>query len=67
MKITEPSDPWSSVTWEGAELAQLRREAAQPFSEHLMWLEEMTEFAERFSKAPSIKEASVPSVNLLIP
>ncbi len=61
MKVNEPSDPWASCTWEGSELAQLRREAAQPLYDHLVWLEEMTEFAERFSKAPWRKDAAPPT------
>jgi len=55
MKADESLDPWASCTWEGAELAQLRREAAQPLYDHLVWLEEMTEFAEKLSKAPTLK------------
>jgi hypothetical protein len=42
-------------------LAQLKRGAARSFRENLIWLEEMTEFAERFSKAPWIKEGIKPS------
>ena len=54
MKMNE-TDPWASCTWEGSELFQLRRDAARTFRENLIWLEEMTEFAERFSKAPALK------------
>ena len=55
MKVNEPSDPWP-CDWEGHELHQLRRGAARSFRENLIWLEEMTEFAKRFSQAPWQKE-----------
>ncbi len=55
MKIDE-TDPWSSCTWEGSELFQLRRDAARSFRDNLIWLEEVTELAERFSKAPILEE-----------
>jgi hypothetical protein len=61
MKVNEPSDPWP-CDWEGAELTQLRRDAACSFRDNLIWLEEMTEFAERFSKAPWIKHPGSPKV-----
>ena len=60
MKLNEPTEPWP-CDWEGAELAQLRRGAASSFRDNLIWLEEMTEFAERFSKAPFLKEGHKPS------
>jgi hypothetical protein len=61
MKLNEPSEPWP-CDWEGAELAQLRRDAACSFRDNLIWLEEMTEFAERFSKAPSHPNPGFPKV-----
>jgi hypothetical protein len=61
MKVNEPSEPWP-CDWEGHELQQLRRGAARSFRENLIWLEEMTEFAERFSKAPRIKHPGFPNV-----
>ena len=51
MKTMEPSEAWE-YGWEAAELMQLQRDAACSFRDNLIWLEEMTEFAEKFSKAP---------------
>ena len=53
MKINKPSDPWLANTLEEVEWAQLRKYAARSFRDNLAWLEEMTEFAEKFSKAPA--------------
>ena len=61
MKVNEPSEPWP-CDWDGHELQQLRRGAARSFRENLIWLEEMTEFAERFSKAPRIEHPGFPEV-----
>lgn len=61
MKVNEPSEPWP-CDWEGAELAQLRRDAARSFRDNLIWLEEMTEFAEKFSKAPWVQHPGFPKV-----
>jgi len=55
MKLNEPSEPWPACDWEASELFVLRRGASRTFRENLIWLEEMTEFAERFSKAPALK------------
>jgi len=60
MNVNEPSEPWP-CDWEAAELAQLRRDAARSFRDNLIWLEEMTEFAERFSKAPAF-EGPLPKI-----
>jgi len=60
MKANEPDTPWI-CSWDDAELAQLRRDAARSFRDNLIWLEEMTEFAERFSKAPFLKEGCKPT------
>jgi hypothetical protein len=60
MKVNEPATPWI-CSWEDAELAQLRRDAACSFRDNLIWLEEMTEFAERFSKAPWHQEGIKPA------
>jgi hypothetical protein len=57
----EPSGPWP-CDWEAAELAQLRRDAARSFRDNLIWLEEMTEFAERFAKAPAVSDPGFPRV-----
>jgi len=62
MKVNEPSEPWP-CDWEGAELQQLRRDAACSFRDNLIWLEEMTEFAEHFSKAPWIKDPGFPKIS----
>jgi hypothetical protein len=59
MNPNKSTDPWV-CSWEEAELAQLRRDSACSFRDNLIWLEEMTEFAERFSKAPWIKQAGFP-------
>jgi hypothetical protein len=59
MKVNEPSEPWP-CDWDGHELQQLRRDASRSFRENLIWLEEMTEFCERFSKAPWIKNEDLP-------
>jgi hypothetical protein len=48
--------------WASAELVQRRRDAACTFRENLIWLEEMTELAERFSKAPAIKHPGFPKI-----
>jgi hypothetical protein len=56
MKVNELADPWAYTTWEGAELLVLHRGASRSFRENLIWLEEMTELAERFSKSPALKE-----------
>jgi len=59
MKRDESQDQWP-CDWKGAELFVLRRGAARSFRENLIWLEEMTEFAERFSKAPSVPNPGFP-------
>jgi hypothetical protein len=59
MRVNEPTEPWP-CDWAGAELAQLRRDAACSFRDNLIWLEEMTEFAERFSKAPFHQQSIEP-------
>jgi hypothetical protein len=61
MNKDESSQKWV-CTWEEAEMAQLRRGAARSFRENLMWLEEMTEFAERLSKAPTVNHPGFPKV-----
>jgi len=61
MNPNKSTDAWI-CSWEDAELAQLRRDAACSFRDNLIWLEEMTEFAERFSKAPWIKHPGFPKV-----
>ena len=57
MKVNEPSEPWSGppCDWEGSEMFLLRHGAARSFRDNLIWLEEMTEFAEKLSKAPTLK------------
>jgi hypothetical protein len=59
MKVNEPSEPWPgpACDWEGSEAFLLQHGAARSFRDNLIWLEEMTEFAERLSKAPSLKES----------
>ena len=47
--------------WEEAELRQLRRDAACSFRDNLIWLEEMSEFAERFSQA-RIKDSGLQKI-----
>jgi hypothetical protein len=61
MKFNEPSEPWP-CNWEGHELQQLRRGASRSFRENLIWLENATEFARKFSQAPSIKHSGFPKV-----
>ncbi len=61
MNSNESSEAWI-CSWEDAELAQLRRDASRSFRDNLIWLEEMTEFAEKLSKAPSIKHPGFPKV-----
>jgi len=39
-------DPWSLVTWEGAELDTLMRGARMTVAERLAWIESMTEPAD---------------------
>ena len=60
MKVNESSEPWP-CDWEGAELYQLRRGASRTFRENLIWLEEATEFAVKFSRAPWHKEGIKPT------
>ena len=55
MKLNEPFEPWPACDWEASELFVLQRGASRSFRENLIWLEEMTEFAEKFSKAPTLK------------
>ena len=61
MRTLELSEAWE-FGWEAAEVMQLRRDAACSFRDNLIWLEEMTEFAERFSKAPSLPNPGFPKV-----
>ena len=61
MNSDKSSEAWI-CSWEDAELAQLRRDAACSFRDNLIWLEEMSEFAERFSKAPWVKNQGFPKV-----
>jgi len=61
MKNNAGSEPWP-CDWSAAELVQLRRDAASSFRDNLIWLEEMTEFAEKFSQAPWIKDSGFPKV-----
>jgi len=49
MKINRPSDPWLVNTLEEIELAQLHRNAARPFRENLIWLEETGRLVSKFS------------------
>lgn len=56
---TESNEPWP-CDWAGHELQQLRREAAQSFRDHLLWLEEATEFAEKLKGAPILREGVPP-------
>ncbi len=58
MKVSEPSEPWP-CDWAGHELQQLRRGAARSFRENLIWLEEMSEFAEMFSKSPCYRDEDI--------
>ena len=55
MKVNEPSKPWPACDWEGSETFLLHHGAARSFRDNLIWLEEMTEFAERLSQAPVVK------------
>ncbi len=61
MKRDESSQKWP-CDWADAELAQLKRDAACSFRDNLIWLEEMTEFAERFAKAPPVLHQGFPKV-----
>ena len=62
MKRDDSQDQWP-CDWKDAELFVLRRGAACTFRENLIWLEEMTAFAERFSKAPvNFKSEKKPSL-----
>ena len=61
LKASEVTEPWP-CDWDAHELQQLRRGAARSFRENLIWLEEMTEFAKKFSKAPSVKHPGFPKV-----
>jgi len=58
MKVNEPSEPWP-CDWEGAELAQLRRDASRSFRQNLMWLEEMTDMVD-YMQAARAKQLGLP-------
>jgi hypothetical protein len=60
-KSSEVTEPWP-CDWDAHELQQLRRGANRSFRENLIWLEHATEFAEKFSKAPSVKHPGFPKV-----
>ncbi len=61
MRTMEPSEAWE-FGWEAAELMQLRRDAACSFRENLIWLEEVNEIAEEFSKWRLINHPGFPKV-----
>ncbi len=61
MSKDESSQKWI-CSWEEVEIAQLQRGASRSFRDNLIWLEEMTEFAERLSKAPSLQHPGFPKV-----
>jgi hypothetical protein len=49
-KTDLPEDPWESVTWEGSERLQLRRERAMTLREKILAMEGMAEVAQRFAR-----------------
>ena len=46
-----PEDPWTSVTWEGNEMLQLRRDKALSLREKIAAIEGMQEVAQRITQA----------------
>ncbi len=47
----QPGDPWAECTFEGAELAELRRAAQIPFADKIAWLEEAQRISLIFQEA----------------
>lgn len=45
-------------SWEAHEIEELREGVRHSFREKLIWLEEMTEFAEKLQASASLKETS---------
>ena len=52
-----PEDPWESVTWEGNERQQLRRERAMSLREKISAMEGMAELARRMAEMRSARIA----------
>ncbi|MBL6752524.1 MAG: hypothetical protein ISP90_18570 [Nevskia sp.] len=51
-KQDRPDDPWDSVTWEGCETLQLRRERGLSLREKILAMEGMAETMRRIARAP---------------
>ncbi|HWY24505.1 MAG TPA: hypothetical protein VNX47_06280 [Nevskia sp.] len=52
-KPNPPDDPWNSVTWEGSERLQLRRERALSLREKILAMEGMAEMTMRMAQLRS--------------
>lgn len=48
---TPTHEQWAECTFEGAELAELRRTAAIPFADKIKWLEEAHRLSLQFQEA----------------
>jgi len=49
-KPTPTDEQWAQCTFEGAELAELRRTAAIPFADKIKWLEEAQRISLQFQE-----------------
>jgi hypothetical protein len=58
-KASGTDEPWP-CDWKSHESQQLREGAKRTFRENLIWLEQATETADRFQRAPKISHPGFP-------